>query len=358
MAQSPPTNPPTKMATPPTPEPWDPTSIVILFFMAFLCCFTITQYCFQHDAYLSHNEDSVQHDNTTYLYGPPNAEFDWCERNFLWSKFVAEPVNTVTGLFFIVVPLLGEALHKDLPLPWPAHLTLFFTGLIGIGTVLFHATLRYPAQLLDELPIYYLILLIVLELSDLEARAVRSCVSVWATTLTVLLFAIPQELFLHELVRGIMSCTFTVCFIYTFYKISARASAMKTTTVDAAAGPTDFKPQVQQLFRYSFGFFVVAEVCWLIDNSQCPTLRTSLPFYPHLHAVWHFFAAGGMYGLWCCVLALKWVDGKATGSSSRSSDGESTNVVEVEWCFGVVPRIAVRGREGGGLKEGGQKKDK
>ena len=117
-------------------------------------------------------------------------------------------------------------------------------------------------------------------------------------TVTLLLFTIPQEDVVHEIVRGVMSCTFTLCFVFTFYKISSLSSQVEDDQL---------KVQVQSLFRYSFIFFVIAEGSWLVDNAQCPSLR-KLPFYPHLHAVWHFFAASGMYGLCLCVVLLKWAN--------------------------------------------------
>jgi len=311
---------------------WDLTSISILLFMSFLACFTITQYSFQHDQYMSHGDDAdllLKSSNESFVYGPPNAEFDWCERNFLWSIFVAEPVNTITGLFFIVVPITGELLHRDIQLPLPARLVLFFTGLIGVGTVLFHATLRYWCQLLDELPIYYLILLIMLELSNRESRIIRTLTTAWALLVSFLLFYVPQSHPYHEYVRGAMSCTFCLCFVYTFYKISSRASEL----VDG----TQLKKQVQRLFHFSFTFFVIAEISWLIDNSQCQHLRSSmLPFYPHLHAVWHLFAASGIYGLWLCVVALKW----AVPSITEEGE-ESRRVPCVLWWNEVVPYVGL-----------------
>jgi dihydroceramidase len=303
----------------------DRTSTFILLFMAFLACFTITQYCFQHDNYLVHKDDDTR-TNVTFLYGAPNAEFDWCERNFLWSNFIAEPVNTFTGLFFIFLPILGELLHLHISLPFPAHLTLIFSGLIGVGTILFHATLRYWAQLLDELPIYYLILLVVLELSNNDSTLIRTIITLWAFCLSFLLFYLPQENFSHEIVRGCMSTSFTLCFVYTFYKISSRVNAMKEIKPERVNNESmkTFKKQVQELFHYSFIFFVIAELCWLIDNSSCALLRT-LPFYPHLHAIWHIFASSGMHGLFMCVVALKWLP--------------RNDQMEIYWCYGILPRI-------------------
>jgi hypothetical protein len=163
-----------------------------------------------------------------------------------------------------------------------------------------------------------------LELSNRDSFAIRSLTSGWAFTVSFLLFYVPQDHPAHEYVRGAMSCTFCVCFVYTFYKISSRASELVDGTL--------LKKQVQRLFRFSFAFFVVAEISWLIDNSQCLSLRSSLPFYPHLHAVWHLFAANGMYGLWLCVVALKW----AVASLEK---GEELCVPRVNWWKNVVPFV-------------------
>ena len=35
-------------------------------------------------------------------YGPPNADFDWCEYNYESFFYIAEPVNTLTGFLFII----------------------------------------------------------------------------------------------------------------------------------------------------------------------------------------------------------------------------------------------------------------
>ena len=85
-------------------------------------------------------------------YGPPNADFDWCEYNYETFFYVAEPINTLTGFFFIIQSIVFLVLHKDIPISLDIYNMHFWVFLVGIGTCLFHATLRYRMQLIDEMP--------------------------------------------------------------------------------------------------------------------------------------------------------------------------------------------------------------
>ena len=57
-------------------------------------------------------------------------------------------------------PSLGAVLTE----PWWGHLVRQVTAVMGVGSVVFHATLRYAAQLFDELPLYAMALLAALTL--------------------------------------------------------------------------------------------------------------------------------------------------------------------------------------------------
>ena len=86
---------------------------------------------------------------------------DWCEQNYILSEYVAEYWNTLTGLCLILSGIwyyknysswINENhLHKYTFIRISALLVF-----VGIGTMLFHSTLYYPFQLLDELPMILL----------------------------------------------------------------------------------------------------------------------------------------------------------------------------------------------------------
>ena len=90
-------------------------------------------------------------------YGPPNADFDWCEYNYETLFYIAEPVNTLTGFLFIVQSIVFLRLHRRIPISLEIYNLHLQTVLTGIGTCLFHASLRYKMQLTDELPMIALV---------------------------------------------------------------------------------------------------------------------------------------------------------------------------------------------------------
>jgi hypothetical protein len=85
-------------------------------------------------------------------WGDHTASIDWCEQNYVHTPYIAEFYNTLTNLPTILLGLWGcygsfkGGLRRRYALGY-----LGLTG-IGLGSLLFHATLKYEAQLLDELP--------------------------------------------------------------------------------------------------------------------------------------------------------------------------------------------------------------
>lgn len=86
---------------------------------------------------------------------------DWCEQNYILSEYVAEYWNTLTGVCLILSGILYYKNNYD----WiqkNSRYKISFVKIsallvfVGIGTMLFHGTLYYPFQLLDELPMILL----------------------------------------------------------------------------------------------------------------------------------------------------------------------------------------------------------
>lgn len=89
------------------------------------------------------------------FWGAPTGEFNWCELNYKSMLYVAEPFNTFTSLFYLVPAVLhltGWTAPIDYKRPLPLSIMLYSIAGVGIGSVLFHATLTYKMQLMDELP--------------------------------------------------------------------------------------------------------------------------------------------------------------------------------------------------------------
>ncbi|KAK9466595.1 ceramidase [Lipomyces arxii] len=91
----------------------------------------------------------------TGFWGVPTSTIDWCEENYVVSSYVAEAVNTITNGMFVA--LAGYSIYNAITQKHELRFILTAMGfaLVGIGSWLFHMTLQYEYQLLDELPMIY-----------------------------------------------------------------------------------------------------------------------------------------------------------------------------------------------------------
>eukprot|EP00929_Paragymnodinium_shiwhaense_P118686 TRINITY_DN90602_c0_g1_i1.p2 TRINITY_DN90602_c0_g1~~TRINITY_DN90602_c0_g1_i1.p2 ORF type:complete len:186 (+),score=29.55 TRINITY_DN90602_c0_g1_i1:500-1057(+) len=154
-------------------------------------------------------------------------------------------------------------------------------------------------QLLDELPILYVILTAFWCLWERASPAgqygfvLPLILTFAAIVLSAILLATSQQSQLHQVARGVMTCTFTVCFVYVFW-----ASA----TLSTEHGERSKSDAVRKIFSTAFLVFVAAIISWFVDNTLCDSLQR-LPIYPNLHAtVWHIGSASGMYLLFVALL--------------------------------------------------------
>ncbi|GMI53274.1 hypothetical protein TeGR_g15180 [Tetraparma gracilis] len=229
-------------------------------------------------------------------WGPPTAEFNWCEPDYPPGfYFIAEPWNTFTSLLYCLSAFLAFRLNSSF-LSRPLLLILLFISLIGIGSALFHGSLLYSTQLLDEIPMAYLVFAaahLLYARGQPRPSATRALapylIAASAAAMTVLLWTADSGP-LFTATRGFLTLSFTFCFIFIF-SVGAKLSK----EVREAGGSGE---DVTFLFELAFWSFVLAILAWVLDIVCCPLLQ-SLPLglpYPHLHALgWHLFSAFGLY---------------------------------------------------------------
>ena len=89
------------------------------------------------------------------------ATTNWCESDYIYSYYIAEFYNCLTGIFLCCSPLLfyyNNAIKSSVFITCISQLNRCFQLLfiVGIGTILFHGTLLYIFQLFDEIPMFLL----------------------------------------------------------------------------------------------------------------------------------------------------------------------------------------------------------
>jgi dihydroceramidase len=255
--------------------------------------------------YLRHDREKAAWGKTTAAHqgvgywGGPTGDFDWCEPNYMYSEYVVEPWNAITSLAFLPGPaslLFGPG---GMDLPAGIRMNCALVAAIGLGSVAFHATLRYEAQLLDELP---MLCYIAHTVALLRQRTVPRWLVVGLATLSAVLFGTQRSHVLHQAGRLLLVFGFSGCFVWLAFSIAGicnRLDSIKQPSLSAAGTFSE---------RYDAIALTVltAIVSWVTDNLGCESLH-ALPFsmpYPQLHAlVWHFGMARVCHFLCCVVIA-------------------------------------------------------
>ena len=108
--------------------------------------------------------------------GFEKASVDFCEANFESSYYVAEPLNTLSSVPFVVLGLLGllsANVARGAPRGGWEHAAFAWsyalTAAIGIGSMALHATLIAPGQVVDELAMIFMNMVLVFIILEVES---------------------------------------------------------------------------------------------------------------------------------------------------------------------------------------------
>jgi dihydroceramidase len=238
------------------------------------------------------------------FWGSPTASVDWCEANYRFSPYVCELFNTVSSLAMVLGGIVGWTLHRR-ALEGRFRIAFALLALVGFGSAAFHATLRFGLQMLDELPMVYLALVLVLIL--VYARPSRP-VGAW----------LPAGLAIYA--AGITILMSTTRGSVEFWTFNVSFSAIEAFCVVrlVSLGRRSRSNVVQQLLRVGLGLYFAGIACWFVDLRFCGFVARTLPglglFNPQLHAVWHLLSTAGLY---CVLVAVGYARLAARGASPR-----------------------------------------
>jgi len=214
-------------------------------------------------------------------WGTPTSTVDWCEVNYAITPFVCEFFNTLSSLAMIAAGVLGAVVHRHVFDRWT--LAAFgLLGLVGVGSVAFHGTLRFELQMLDELPMLYLVTLVTYLL--LEPRF-----GLWlpAALFTYAVLATASEAFTRGHVQFLLfQLTFGALEMFCMFRVYVLSRVAEN------------KP-VRPLFNLGAGLYFAAIALWFVDLRFCDVVSVRLPALglpnPQLHAWWHVLVSCGFY---------------------------------------------------------------
>ncbi|KAI9631910.1 ceramidase [Dioszegia hungarica] len=229
-------------------------------------------------------------------YGNHTSTIDWCEQNYTHTPYIAEFYNALTnfptifmGLYGCYMSLRGGLRRRH------AMAYLGLTG-IGLGSFGFHSTLKWEWQLLDELPMIYLVsycaYLVIDTLPEFRPRfgLLGPLVLVaWDIFVTLSYIYLPNPIY-HQLAFGFILLSSVT---QNFRFIRRLASA-------ADANPAQHAKVVNTLLS-GIATFIVGFIIWNVDNYFCDVLRRGqellgpLGFILQGHGYWHLMTGYGSF---------------------------------------------------------------
>lgn len=227
---------------------------------------------------LSHHPDP--------FWGPPSSSVDWCEPNYVHSRYVAELFNTLSSLPMLLVGLRGLWLARFYGLEARVHLCWAGIGVVGIGSMLFHGTLQHYGQAADELPMIYASL-------------------VFAYAAVEMSHVVPRQRWLPYLeaayAAGFTAAYFSFPFIFPIF-VAAYGVAVLLIIAQSHRIYRTYREAAGKAGRWQRGLFWVAAtfypggflLLWLPENALCP-LYPQLFGALHLHALFHLVTTVSPY---------------------------------------------------------------
>ena len=324
---------------------------------------TVIQYFLFTPSGIQNNNNNNNNNNFEFegYWSPMTGDFDWCEYNYLLTKYIAEPWNTFTSIIYCIVSIISiyfisiyipsSIYTKDIKF------CAFLLCLIGIGSTLFHATLLYKHQLCDEMPMQWLVCyasvmfytrndykLYIIDSSHPSSSTIKNnnnkssrnfylniINTIFVGSIAIILWSTPKQSTIHQIMRIPFGISFVVGFVYLFY-------------VGAKCGNQvyEFKPndinytKINTFYDNCFISFTIALIGWLCDNLYCEMLQNlyisgfKIP-YLHFHAIlWHCGTCIGLHYMFLVILAHRIV-------FQYKKDIKCTKI-----CFGLLPYVKVQ----------------
>jgi len=282
-------------------------------------------------------ENSINSTNSSGYWGAQTATIDWCELNYEVTYYIAEFWNTVSSLIMVILPIFGiiwyykfskmyekESIQLKTKFSLSISIVWCYLGLmlVGIGSMMFHMSLLYKYQLLDELPMVlasgilvyanYSILVSIPREDNTSFYSklfnqkwlVILTITTYCSAVTYIYVYVNTDPVFHEVCYGVMVTIIIIENILIMRKLDMPGHLYAL-----------------QIFYYLFGFFL-----WNIDNKFCYYLRAyrnELNVYfdlehnksafiymlvvcmraiSELHAFWHLFTG---YSTYLSILSLK-----------------------------------------------------
>ncbi|EFX01210.1 alkaline dihydroceramidase [Grosmannia clavigera kw1407] len=250
------------------------------------------------------------------FWGEQTSTLNWCEEDYNITHYCAELVNTLTNLTFIWLGVSG--IRDCMRFSHPSIFFVAFAGyiIVGMGSMAFHATLKYSMQLADELPMIYATCIIgYATFSFGKSRALQTVVGLSLFSLALFItvvYYITKDPVFHEVSYGVL--TAAIVFRAMFIMKYQLHPALELRSTDRAAA---IMSQMWKMCFTGIGMFLLGFLIWNLDNVYCSHLLSwrqilLLPWSLVLegHGWWHLFTGLAYYFIAWRIWLHRCLEGK------------------------------------------------
>lgn len=199
------------------------------------------------------------------------SNIDWCEDNYKYSDYICEYYNSLSNLLPIIYSIYVLYQSKFIKNKLNSyHISYILMILIYIGSFIFHASLTYIGQILDEFPMLLLMMYILYLLDNKTIIAIIKY-NILLILIITIINLYPDSPYPFQISFILINLLLTVKVLKIYKKYPFKLHRKK----------------IQLCLRY----YIIAAICWILDILLCDYIKNL-----YLHSFWHILSfIGGMY---------------------------------------------------------------
>ncbi|KAI1304725.1 alkaline dihydroceramidase [Xylaria venustula] len=249
------------------------------------------------------------HEPRPGFWGEKTVTLNFCEEDYVMSYYCAEVCNTITNALFLWLGVRG--INGCIKYGHPSIFFVTFIGyiIVGVGSTLFHATLKYPMQLVDELAMIYTTCFMAYATfsyarSPAFSFALGASLVGLAYFITARYYETKDPQF-HQDAYAILTATVVFSNMWIMERVlrpALQAREDKRSTSSPVPSTRAFLSQMWIMVATGLSIFLGGYLIWNLDNIYCDTIRRwrhqiQLPWAVVLegHAWWHLMTGIGAY---------------------------------------------------------------
>jgi len=225
------------------------------------------------------------------FWGKPTGDVDFCEENYYATSYVAELINTLTNIGYLIYAILGIRYTRSQQRNNYYALPYIGLGLVAIGSGAFHATLKYNMRMADGLSMFIPTAIV------LHRVIVFNKSTTFSLTTGGIITAVLVAASIIYYITGNMDFH-SACFAVMIVAVGGRTAWL----IEKKIHDSEVKRKMRNLSRIGLACSVVGYSVWLIDHWACSGLRSTrrsmgMPwgFILELHGWWHILTGIAAY---------------------------------------------------------------